>query len=127
MTTTRSGSPTPVGRDAVTAAVLAATERLSESGQPSSFTVRQIAEEAGVTPSLTIANRCTPPVSPAGRAKAAVQIIEHLRAKRSAEQSNVADFARDTAMPMVLIDDLPEPVTTLEGIRTLSRALGQAS
>lgn len=52
MTATQCSSPTPVGRDAVTAAVLAATERLSESGQPSSFTVRQIAEEAGVTPSL---------------------------------------------------------------------------
>lgn len=43
---------TPEGRDQVTAAVLAATERLSATGQPSSFTVRQIAAEAGVTTSL---------------------------------------------------------------------------
>jgi AcrR family transcriptional regulator len=47
-----SNSPAPAGRDAVTAAVLAATERLCASGQPSSFTVRQIAAEAGVTTSL---------------------------------------------------------------------------
>jgi anion-transporting ArsA/GET3 family ATPase len=83
--------------------------------------------EAGVSPSLTLANRCTPEVAGAGRAKAAVQIIEHLRAKRSAERSNVAVYARETSMPMVLIDDLPEPVTTLDGIRTLSHALGPAS
>ena len=83
--------------------------------------------EAGVRPSLTLANRCTPEVAGAGRAKAAVQIIEHLRAKRSAERSNVAAYARETSMPMVLVDDLPEPVTTLDGIRTLSHALGPAS
>jgi len=47
-----SNSPAPAGREAVTAAVLAATERLCASGQPSSFTVRQIAAEAGVTTSL---------------------------------------------------------------------------
>jgi AcrR family transcriptional regulator len=47
-----SDSPAPAGRDAVIAAVLAATERLCASGQPSSFTVRQIAAEAGVTTSL---------------------------------------------------------------------------
>lgn len=47
-----SNGPAPAGREAVTAAVLAATERLCASGQPSSFTVRQIAAEAGVTTSL---------------------------------------------------------------------------
>lgn len=47
-----SKGPTPAGRDAVTAAVLAATERLCASRQPSSFTVREIAAEAGVTTSL---------------------------------------------------------------------------
>ena len=53
MSASQSGnSPAPAGRDAVTAAVLAATERLCASGQPSSFTVRQIAAEASVTTSL---------------------------------------------------------------------------
>jgi len=42
----------PEGREAITASLLAATERLSTTGQPSSFTVRQIAAEAGVTTSL---------------------------------------------------------------------------
>lgn len=45
-------TPTPAGRDEVTAALLAATERLCATGQPSSFTVRQIASEACVTTSL---------------------------------------------------------------------------
>lgn len=49
--TTQTGPP-PAGREQVIAAVLAATERLSATGQPSSFTVRQIAAEAGVTTSL---------------------------------------------------------------------------
>lgn len=53
MSALQSGNgPSPAGRDAVTAAVLAATERLCASGQPSSFTVRQIATEADVTTSL---------------------------------------------------------------------------
>ncbi len=47
-----SNSPAPAGREGVTAAVIAATERLCASGQPSSFTVRQIAAEAGVTTSI---------------------------------------------------------------------------
>jgi len=46
------GTPTPAGREDVTAALLAATERLCATGQPSSFTVRQIASEARVTTSL---------------------------------------------------------------------------
>lgn len=46
------GSQGPQGREAITASLLAATERLSTTGQPSSFTVRQIAAEAGVTTSL---------------------------------------------------------------------------
>jgi AcrR family transcriptional regulator len=50
--TAQTEEPTPAGREQVTAAVLAATERLSATGQPSSFTVRQIAAEAGVTTSL---------------------------------------------------------------------------
>lgn len=45
-------SPPQTRREQVTASVLAATERLCATGQPSSFTVRQIAAEAGVTTSL---------------------------------------------------------------------------
>jgi AcrR family transcriptional regulator len=42
----------PRGRDQVTNALLAATERLCAKGQPSSITVNDIAHEAGVTTSL---------------------------------------------------------------------------
>lgn len=42
----------PTGRDEVTAALLAATEKLCGSSQPSSFTVTDIAREANVTTSL---------------------------------------------------------------------------
>lgn len=48
----RRGDPPPAGREAVIASLIAATERLSTTGQPSSFTVRQIAAEASVTTSL---------------------------------------------------------------------------
>ena len=50
--TAQTEASTAAGREQFTAAVLAATERLSATGQPSSFTVRQIAAEAGVTTSL---------------------------------------------------------------------------
>jgi AcrR family transcriptional regulator len=42
----------PTGREQVTAALLSATERLCTTGQPSSFTVTDIANEANVTTSL---------------------------------------------------------------------------
>lgn len=42
----------PTGRDQVVESLLTATERLCSTRQPSSFTVREIASEAGVTTSL---------------------------------------------------------------------------
>lgn len=45
-------NPAPSGREEVTAALLAATEKLCAKGQPSSFSIREIAAEAGVTTSL---------------------------------------------------------------------------
>ena len=42
----------PSGREQVTEALLSATERLCTGSQPSSFTVNDIAQEAGVTTSL---------------------------------------------------------------------------
>lgn len=79
--------------------------------------------EAGVTPKIAVANRCTPDVQPAGRSTAARQIIEHLRTKRTSEQINIAQFAARTTLPMVLLDELPEPVTSLDGIKAMSDAL----
>lgn len=81
---------------------------------------------AGVTPELTIANRCTPSVRPAGRSRAAKQIIGHLRAKRIAERANIATYAKETNLPLVLVEDLPEPVADLDGIRMLCAALGRS-
>lgn len=81
-------------------------------------------DEADVQPLLTVANRCTPSVRPAGRSRAARQIVEHLRAKRASEQANIAAFAKASSVPMVLVEDLPEPVTTLHGVRELAAALG---
>ena len=45
-------SARPSGRDQVTDALLSATEQLCATGQPSSFTVKNIAQESGVTTSL---------------------------------------------------------------------------
>jgi AcrR family transcriptional regulator len=45
-------SPKPTGREDITEALLAATEHLCETGQPSSFTVANIASEADVSTSL---------------------------------------------------------------------------
>jgi AcrR family transcriptional regulator len=50
--TLESGATRPSGSAQVPAALLAATERLCEVGQPSSFTVAEIAREANVTTSL---------------------------------------------------------------------------
>ena len=88
--------------------------------------IAQLAE-AGVTPSVTIANRCTPVVTRAGRAKVAVEMIEHLRAKRAAERTNVAAFASVASLPILLVEDLAKPVTSLDGIRALSEALEATS
>jgi len=87
--------------------------------------VGQLAD-AGVTPQLTIANRCTPLVRPAGRSQAARQIIDHLRAKRLAERENIAAYATATDHSMVLVEDLPQPVADLSGIQALAAALRAA-
>ena len=85
--------------------------------------VEQLAE-ADVSPQVVITNRCTPAVRPAGRSRAAREIIDHLRSKRTSERANIAEFAKGSTLPMVLVDDLPEPVTTLDGVRALASALG---
>jgi len=79
--------------------------------------------EAEVTPALTIANRCTPEVPKAGRSKIASTIVDHLRTKRTAERENIAAYAQSSELPLVLVDDLPEPVTNITGIKTLAKSL----
>ena len=79
--------------------------------------------EADVEPALTIANRCTPAVPKAGRSKIASTIVDHLRTKRTAERENIAAYAATSTMPMVLVDDLPKPVTNITGIKTLAKEL----
>ena len=79
--------------------------------------------EANVEPALTIANRCTPAVPKAGRSKIASTIVDHLRTKRTAERENIAAYAATSTMPMVLVDDLPKPVTNITGIKTLAKEL----
>lgn len=84
--------------------------------------VAQLAE-AEVDPALTLINRCTPPVPKAGRSKVAGAIVDHLRTKRTAERTNIAEFAATSNRPLVLVDDLPKPVTNITGIKALARAL----
>ena len=79
--------------------------------------------DSGVEPSLTIINRSTPPVPKAGRSKAASAIVDHLWTKRTAERQNIAAFANRSSTPIVLVDDLPEPVANIEGIQTLAQNL----
>lgn len=79
--------------------------------------------EAGVAPRLTIANRCTPAVPPAGRTKVARGMVEHLRTKRATERANIADHAEHTSLPLVVVEDLPEPVTSLAALEDLTRLL----
>lgn len=78
---------------------------------------------AGVEPALTIANRCTPEVPKAGRSKVAAAIVDHLRTKRTAERLNIAAYAKDSNKPMVFVEDLPEPVTSLDGVQALAQQL----
>ena len=80
-------------------------------------------QEADVEPALTIANRCTPEVPKAGRSKVASAIVDHLRTKRTAERVNIAAYAKETDRPMVFVYDLPEPVTSLDGVTALANQL----
>ncbi len=79
---------------------------------------------AGVEPSITIANRCTPEVPPAGRTKSGASIVEHLMMKRHSESQNLADHTSVSKLPLVRLNDLATPVTSLEGIEELARQLG---
>jgi len=54
-------------------------------------------------------------------------MIEHLQAKRAAERANVAAFSSVASLPILLVEDLAKPVTSLDGIRTLSHALEATS
>ena len=76
--------------------------------------------EAGVTPELTIVNRCTPEVPGGGRAKANKAIVDHLRRKRAAEYDNIAEYISTSTIPVVLVDDLPLPVTDLDSVVALA-------
>ena len=78
---------------------------------------------AGVVPRLTIANRCTPVVPPAGRSKKAAAIVEHLSLRRCAEQENLSEHADQDSLPIVSVTDLATPVTTLAGISALAEQL----
>ena len=80
--------------------------------------------EAGIEPSITIANRCTPEVPPAGRSKTAATIVEHLKIKRRSESENLLNYAKHSKLPLVRVDDLATPVTTIGGIEELATFLG---
>ena len=79
---------------------------------------------ADVEPALTLANRCTPAVPKAGRSKIASVIVDHLRTKRTSERSNIASYAEISTLPIVLVEDLPKPVTSLTGVKALAKSLG---
>lgn len=79
--------------------------------------------DAGVTPDVTIINRCTPAVPAAGRSKESKAIVEHLRRKRSGEYANMSEYASTSKIPLVLVDDLPLPVTDLESVIALAEQI----
>lgn len=79
--------------------------------------------EAGVTPNVTIVNRSTPLAPDAGRSKIAGVIVEHLRTKRASENANIAAHAERMHTPLVVVDDLPMPVTSLESVVELANSL----
>ena len=78
---------------------------------------------AGVEPSLTIANRCTPNTALPGRSKAATKIADHLRVKRYCESVNLHRYKQSSTLPLVRVDDLATPVVSLDGIAELSAQL----
>ena len=79
--------------------------------------------EAGITPSLTIVNRCTPEVPTAEPSSAAANIVRHLHLRRMAEQENLAEHADVDSLPLVSLTDLASPVTSLDGIAELAEQL----
>ncbi len=81
---------------------------------------------AGVSPALVLANRCTPPIEKGTTTKSGKVIVEHLRLRRGAERSNLAEYAASTDLPIIRVDDLPAPVTSLDGVRDLAQSLGES-
>ena len=108
-------------RSDVTSFIVVASPTGASLKNASDFTTQL--REAEVTPALTIANRCTPEVPKAGRSKIASTIVDHLRTKRTAERENIAAYAQTSELPLVLVDDLPKPVTNITGIKTLAKSL----
>ena len=80
--------------------------------------------DAGVEPSITVANRATPPVPPAGRSKHAREIVEHLTIRRRSEELNLAEHSEQCDLPLVRVYELGTPVTNLNGIIELAQNLG---
>ena len=80
--------------------------------------------DAGVEPSITVANRATPPVPPAGRSKHAREIVEHLTIRRRSEELNLAEHSEQCDLPLVRVYELGTPVTNLDGIIELAQNLG---
>ncbi|NNC80056.1 MAG: AAA family ATPase [Acidimicrobiales bacterium] len=78
--------------------------------------------ETGVSPDLTIANRCTPDPSPSSRTKSLDAMLEHLRIRHAYEQASLATFRRQDTTVLTL-DELPGTVASLAAVKDLSEQL----
>ncbi len=77
--------------------------------------------DADVEPGLTIVNRCTPefePVEGTGH-----ELIDHFRIARWMERRRMSTWTRDTGIGLRTIDELAEPVASLDGVLELAAQL----
>jgi hypothetical protein len=78
--------------------------------------------ETGVSPELTIANRCTPDPSPPSRTKSLDAMLAHLRKRYAYEQASLAEFT-DRGTAVLTLDELVGTVASLDAVRKLSKQL----
>ena len=79
--------------------------------------------EAGVSPSLTAINRLTPPVPPAEPSAEGDAIVDHIRRRRAAELENLAAQRSSIATPLIVVEDQPTPVASIETVIALADQL----
>lgn len=78
--------------------------------------------ETGVSPELTIANRCTPDPSPPSKTKSLDAMLAHLRRRHAYEQTSLAEFT-NRGTPVLTLNELVGTVASLDAVKRLSQEL----
>ncbi len=106
-------------RSSSTSFVVIASATGTSLGQASAFVTDL--RDAGVDPTATVVNRCTPAFDP--KKGAGGPLVDHLRVSRAAERARISTWTTDTGMGLRTIDELDSPVADLDGVLDLAERL----